>query len=119
MTALGAPPRFELIFIPPRASHFKGLREAAVKSSKHLFLRAGGNALLKEDDLQTIIVEVGAVLNSRSIIADGSSPNDNEAIAPGHLLVATSLATLPPASDQANVKPNLSILQRWHLLSDV
>ncbi|KAH8341780.1 hypothetical protein KR074_009122, partial [Drosophila pseudoananassae] len=102
-----------------RAPHFGGLWEAAVKSAKHLFLRAVGNALLKEDELQMVIVEVEAVLNSRPIIADGSSPNDGEAITPGHLLVGTSLATLPPASAQAKVEPNLSFLQRWHLVSAI
>jgi len=106
MTAFGAPRRFELIFIPPRAPRFGCL-----------FLRAVGNALLKEDELQAIIVE--AVLNSQTIIADGSSPNDGEAIAPGHLLVGTSLATLSPASAQANVEPNLSFLQGSRLVSAI
>ncbi|KAH8342144.1 hypothetical protein KR074_011687, partial [Drosophila pseudoananassae] len=119
MTAFGAPRRVEFIFIPPRAPHFGGLWEAAVKLAKHLYLRAVGNALLKEDELQTVIVEVEAVLNSRPIIADGTSLNDGEAITLGHLLVGTSLATLPPASAQANVEPNLSFPQRWHLVSAI
>jgi len=88
----------EFVFIPPRSPHFGGLWEAADKSAKHLFLRAVGNALLKEDEVQTILVEVEAVLNSRPLVADSSSPNDGEAITPANFLVGTTLAALPPGS---------------------
>jgi len=62
------------------------------------FLRAVGKALLKEDEVQTILVEVEAVLNSRPLVADSSNPNDGEAITPAHFLVGTTLAALPPGS---------------------
>jgi len=55
-------------------------------------------ALLKEDEVQTILVEVEAVLNSRPLVADSSNPNDGEAITPAHFLVGTTLAALPPGS---------------------
>jgi len=109
----------EFVFIPPRSPHFGGLWEAAVKSAKHLFLRAVGNALLKEDEVQTILVEVEAVLNSRPLVADSSNPNDGEAITPAHFLVGTTLAALPPGSAPPHPDDDLTHLQRWQLISAI
>ncbi|XP_070068118.1 uncharacterized protein [Drosophila takahashii] len=72
----------------------------AVKSAKHLLLRAMGRAILKEDELHTVIVEV--VLNSRPLIVDSGSPNEGEVVTPAHLLVGTTLATLPMAASLSN-----------------
>ncbi|KAM8702664.1 hypothetical protein ACLKA7_000794 [Drosophila subpalustris] len=111
--------RFEFVFIPPRAPNFGGLWEAAVKSAKHLMVRAIGNALLREDEMQTVLVEFEAELNSRPLIADSSSPNDGEVITPAHLLIGTTLATLPPASGQPKIEGNLGLLKRWQLVSAI
>ncbi|KAL7724701.1 hypothetical protein ACLKA6_018887 [Drosophila palustris] len=108
--------RFEFVFIPPRAPHFGGLWEAAVKSAKHLMVRAIGNALLREDEMQTVLVEVEAVLNSRPLIADSSSPNDGKVITPAHLLIGTTLARLPPASGQPKIEGNLGLCHQTAVL---
>ncbi|XP_070072822.1 uncharacterized protein [Drosophila takahashii] len=109
----------EFVFIPPRAPHFGGLWEAAVKSAKNLFLKSVGNALLKEDEVQTILVEVEPVLNSRPLVADSNNPNDGEAITPAHFLVGTTLAALPPGSVPPHPEDDLTHLQRWHLISAI
>lgn len=111
--------KVDFIFIPPRAPHFGGLWEAAVKSAKHLLIKAVGNALLKEDEVQTVLVEVEAVLNSRPLVADSNNPNDGEAITPAHFLVGTTLAALPPVSLPSSAKDNLGHLQRWQLVSAI
>ncbi|XP_070142304.1 uncharacterized protein [Drosophila kikkawai] len=111
--------RFTIEFIPPRAPHIGGLWEAAVKSAKHLLLKAMDKAILKEDELHTVIVEVEAVLNSRPLIVDSGSPNEGEVVTPAHLLVGTTLATLPPASAQPKADCNLTYLQRWQLVSAI
>ncbi|KAH8360781.1 hypothetical protein KR084_011481, partial [Drosophila pseudotakahashii] len=98
---------------------FGGLWEAAVKSAKHLFIKAVGNALLKEDEVQTVLVEVEAVLNSRSLVADSNSPNDGEAITSAHFLVGTTLATLPPVQLPPSMKDKLSCLKRWQFVSAI
>ncbi|XP_033249809.1 uncharacterized protein LOC117189031 isoform X2 [Drosophila miranda] len=54
----------EWCFIPPRAPHFGGLWEAAVKSAKQRLVRGVGNAKLTADELCTHLVE--ALLNSVS-----------------------------------------------------
>ncbi|XP_039968221.1 uncharacterized protein LOC120780002 [Bactrocera tryoni] len=91
---------FSFGFIPPRAPHFGGLWEAAVKSSKHLIVRALGNALLTTEELSTLLAEVEAVLNSRPLAPLGQDPNDGEALTPAHLLIGCRLRALPPAQQQ-------------------
>jgi len=76
-------------------------------------------ALLKEDEVQTILVEVEAVLNSRPLVADSSNPNDGEAITPAHFLVGTTLAALPPGSAPPYPDDDLTHLQRWQLISGI
>ncbi|KAH8339731.1 hypothetical protein KR074_009873, partial [Drosophila pseudoananassae] len=76
-------------FIPPRAPHMGGDRprwSRGVKSAKHLHLRALGNARLTAEELQTVLVGVEAVLNSRPLGALSQDPSDGEALTPGHLL---------------------------------
>ncbi|XP_049318559.1 FERM domain-containing protein 3 isoform X5 [Bactrocera dorsalis] len=51
------------IFIAPRAPHFGGLWEAAVKSAKHHIVRVTGSALLTAEELATVLAEVEAILN--------------------------------------------------------
>ncbi|KAI8034664.1 hypothetical protein M5D96_012560, partial [Drosophila gunungcola] len=70
----------EFAFIPPRAPHFGGLWEAGVKSANHLFLRTVGQDLLTAEELGTLLTSVEAVLNSRSLGALSSDPNDEAAL---------------------------------------
>ncbi|XP_073821413.1 uncharacterized protein [Musca autumnalis] len=86
-------------FIPPRAPHFGGLWEPAVKQAKFLLLRAVGKVLLTQEEMVTMLAEVEAVLNSRPIAPLSPDPNDVEALTPGHLLVGAGLRSLPPEYD--------------------
>ena len=46
-----------------RAPHFGGLRESAVKSMKRMLKKSLGEQILREDELQTYLVEAAAVMN--------------------------------------------------------
>ncbi|XP_058464558.1 uncharacterized protein LOC131438498 [Malaya genurostris] len=88
-------------FIPPRAPHFGGLWEAAIKSAKHHLLREIGN--------------VHMCLNSRPLTAIPSDPSDLEALTPGHFLVGTNLQSVPETS-LSEVPDNR--LSHWQLTQE-
>ncbi|XP_043866304.1 uncharacterized protein LOC122757781 [Drosophila mojavensis] len=102
----------EFVFIPPRAPHFGGLWEAAVKSAKGLLLKAMGSARLRQDEVATVLVEVEAVLNSRPMVAPSSNPNDGEVLTPGHFLIGATLVPLPIASTEPVDDVKLTLLKK-------
>ncbi|KAH8306790.1 hypothetical protein KR018_002185, partial [Drosophila ironensis] len=67
-------------FIPPRAPHFGGLWEAAVKAAQHRLVRGAGCANLTHDELAMHLVDVEAILNSRPLVAGGEDPSDGEVL---------------------------------------
>ena len=101
---------FKIAFIPPRAPHFGGLWEAAVKSTKLLLLRTIGEMVLSSEDLQTLLAEVEAILNSRPIAPLSSDPSDGEALTPGHFLIGAPILSLPP---EPVPDSQLRCLSRW------
>ncbi|XP_054746338.1 uncharacterized protein LOC129250767 [Anastrepha obliqua] len=104
---------FIFAFIPQRAPHFGGLWEPAVKSAKHLLMRAVGNALLTAEETATLLVEIEVVLNSRPLAQISNDPNNGEALMPAHPLIGCPLRALPPEK----VPGNLSrCLERWQLV---
>ena len=82
-------------FIPPRAPHFGGLWEAAVKSFKHHLLRIVGNILLTQEQFETYVVEIEAILNSRPLSPLSTDPNDFLLLTLGHFLIGSSLTSFP------------------------
>lgn len=106
----------EFAFIPPRAPHMGGLWEAGVKSAKHLLLRTVGNALLTAEEINTVLIEVEAILNSRPIAPMSQDPNDGEALTPAHLLIGAGLRSLPPESVPDVPDRKWSCLKRWQML---
>jgi Pao retrotransposon peptidase/Family of unknown function (DUF5641)/Protein of unknown function (DUF1759)/Putative peptidase (DUF1758)/Integrase zinc binding domain len=100
-------------FIPPRAPHFGGLWEAAVKSMKYHLVRIIGNTPLSFEEMATVLTKIEAILNSRPLVPESSDPEDNSAITPGHFLIGRPLTAL--------IEPNYldvatNSLRRWQLL---
>ncbi|XP_018406191.1 PREDICTED: uncharacterized protein LOC108782411 [Cyphomyrmex costatus] len=101
---------FQWHFIPPRAPNFGGLWEAAVRSFKAHFKRVVGTALLTTDEMQTLSIEIEAVLNSRPITVLSNDPNDLAYLSPGHFLIGDVLTDLPEPEMSETRETRLS---RW------
>ncbi|GAB1858924.1 Integrase catalytic domain-containing protein [Camponotus japonicus] len=103
-------------FIPPNAPHFGGLWEAAVKSAKYHMARIIGKAHLTFEEMQTVLSEIEAILNSRPITALSEDPNDLAYLSPGHFLVGTTLNSFP-CNNISDVNENR--LTRWQRVEQV
>ncbi|XP_055599744.1 uncharacterized protein LOC129748951 isoform X2 [Uranotaenia lowii] len=101
---------------PPKAPHFGGLWEAAVKvAKKHLF-RQLGNSSLSYEDLSTILAQIEAAMNSRPLVPMSEDPNDLSAITPAHFLIGTSMYSLPDRNLCEVVPNRLTHYQRLQQL---
>ncbi|XP_011858216.1 PREDICTED: uncharacterized protein LOC105555782 [Vollenhovia emeryi] len=103
-------------FIPPRAPHFGGLWEAAVKSFKAHFCKVASEAALSFEEATTLVIQVEAILNSRLLIALSSDPNDLSYISPGHFLIGDALVAYPEP-DLAHIK--IGRLSRWQRVEQI
>ncbi|XP_011700862.1 PREDICTED: uncharacterized protein LOC105457721 [Wasmannia auropunctata] len=103
-------------FIPPVAPHFGGLWESTVKLFKHHFKRVVGDLLFTFEELNTFVVEVEGILNSRPIVTLSSDPNDLLVLSPAHYLIGKPLTTLPEG-DLSCVPANR--LSTWQHISKV
>ena len=72
---------------PLLRSHFGGVFESLVKVAKKTLKVVVGNAGLTDDELQTAIKEVEALMNSRPLTYEGADPRDKPVLTPNHFLV--------------------------------
>ena len=101
-------------FIPPRSPHFGGLWEAAVKSAKSLLKNVIAKESLTHEELETVIVEIEAILNSRPLTPISNDPSNLEVLTPGHFLIGEPLT----AQVDYRASPiNASRLDHWKLVS--
>lgn len=99
----------EFLFIPPRTPHFERILEAAVKTAKNLLWKPIELAMLTHEMLETVLVEVETILNSRTLKPLSSDPNDLTVLTPGHFFFGEPLT--------AQINPDES-LRKATLLSD-
>ena len=99
-------------FIPPRAPHFVGLWEAAVKSFKHHFSRTVGDTLLTFQQLETYTIEIEAIFNSRPVSPMLSDPNDLRPLTPRNFLIGFPLTSFPQTDFTDAPSNHLSNWQR-------
>ncbi|XP_017875322.1 uncharacterized protein LOC108622144 [Ceratina calcarata] len=75
-------------FIPPRAPHFGGIWEAAVKAFKHHLRRVLGDSTLTYEEFATLATQIEACLNSRPLCPLSSDPRDQERTCLAHYSLA-------------------------------
>ncbi|XP_039311166.1 uncharacterized protein LOC120359023 [Solenopsis invicta] len=75
------------------------LWEAAVRSAKTHLYRIVGKAHLTFEEMQTILCEIEAILNSRPISPLSEDPNDLTYLSPGHFLTGRVQQVYPDSED--------------------
>lgn len=103
-------------FNPPGAPHFGGLWEAGVKSTKFHLRRVVGEQRLTFEELQTIVNQIEAILNSRPLTPESSDPSDLRALTPGHFLIGRPITSFPEP-DLSELKENR--LSNWQLIQRI
>jgi hypothetical protein len=83
------------IFIPKRAPWYGGFWERLIGLTKNAFKKVLGRAQVTLSDLQTIIVEIEAILNDRPLTYVSADIDDEEALTPSHLLNGRRITSLP------------------------
>lgn len=68
------------------------------------------NSNLKYEELETHLIQIEAILNSRSITPLSSDPKDLRSLTPGHFLIGTPLTSYPAPSLEKIFTNRLS---RW------
>ena len=103
--------------IPPRAPHFGGLWEASVKSLKRHLRKTVGLQILSFEELNTVVIQIESILNSRPLAAMSNDPNDLQSITPAHFLLGRAVSDIPNMTN--NMDKNISLSQRFKLLERI
>ena len=82
-------------FIPKRAPWYGGFWERLIGLTKTVIRKTLGRTLVTLEELQTLIVEVEAILNDRPITFVPSDINDAEPLTRSHLLYGRRITSLP------------------------
>ena len=104
----------QFVFNPPHASHFGGVYERMIRSTRNILnvLLEQHSAQLDDESLRTFMCEVAAIINSRPLTTDTlNDPQSIEPLTPNHLLMAKSSVILPPPGEF--VKQDVYLRKRW------
>ncbi|XP_053686384.1 uncharacterized protein LOC128735928 [Sabethes cyaneus] len=101
----------EFQFIPPRAPHFGGLWEAAVKKFKYHLIRIMKTTPYRLDDFRAAIAQAESIINSRPLTPLSNDPSDLSVLTPGHFLIGESPFQLPEQDYQQKPLNRLSRFQ--------
>ena len=85
----------EWLFIAKKAPWYGGFWERLIGLTKSTIKKVLGRAAVNLCTLQTIVVEVEAILNDRPLTYVSSDIKDEEALTPAHLLYGRRITSLP------------------------
>lgn len=98
-------------FSPAYSPHFNGLAEGAVKSVKHHLKRILAYSNLTYEEMNTVLTQIEAILNSRPLIPLSSNPSDLTALTPSHFLLGRTITVL--SAPQVQDATKLTTLSRY------
>lgn len=98
-------------FTPSYSPVFAGLAEAAVKSMKHILKRTVQKCILTYEQLNTVLCQIEAILNSRPLMPISSDVTDFSYLTPGHFLVGGPLTSYPESDISDTPSNRLSFWQ--------
>lgn len=87
-------------FIVEKAAWWGGMWERLVRSVKTCLRKVIGKSSLSYEEIETILTEVEAVINSRSITFTHTSSDEPVPLTPSHFLIGQHLTTLPATQYQ-------------------
>lgn len=99
-----------------RAAWWGGMWERLVRSVKTCLRKVVGKASLHYEEIETILTEVEAVVNSRPITFTHTSSEEPVPLSPSHFLIGQRLTALPPAVSMTSAVPDVSkaqLVKRW------
>ena len=82
-------------FIPKRAPWYGGFWERLIGLTKVALRKVLGRANIRLPELQTIVTEIEAILNDRSLTFISSNIDDEQPLTPSHLLYGRRITALP------------------------
>ena len=91
-------------FIPNRAPWYGGFWERLIGLTKTTLKKILGRTYISLINLQTIVVEIEAILNDRPLTYTSTDLNDPEPLCPSHLLYGRRIVSLPYPLDSEDPK---------------
>ena len=85
-------------FIPPLSPWVGGWWERMVKSVKISLRKSLGHTTLKREELQTVLYEIAAIINSRPLTYASDNLADTQALTPNHFLIGRVTGSQPNIS---------------------
>ncbi len=102
---------------PPRAPHFGGLWEAAIRQMKLILKKNASPHLLRYDELETVLTEAEAILNSRPLAPiTQEDQHTGNVLTAGHFLIGRPLLATPALDTHPKFVPSL---RRWKLVARI